>query len=115
LYHISLCFVSNDLLHDVALVWKIQQELFDFIKGRYPFIQEMEYFTDSCAAQNKNYKSFLNHCYYKKDYELPAKQSYFATSDGKNSYGGVGGNVKRRITRYNLQNPLKNQITTTVI
>jgi hypothetical protein len=49
------------------------------------------------------------------DYELPAKQSYFATSDGINSYDGVCGNVKRRLTRYNLQNPAKNQITTTVI
>jgi hypothetical protein len=79
---ITLCFVSNDLLYDVALVWKIQQELTDYLKERYPFIQEMEYFTDGCAAQYKNCKSFLNHCYHKKDYELPAKQSYFATSDG---------------------------------
>jgi hypothetical protein len=42
LCHISLCFVSNDLLHDVELVWKNEQELTDFIKGRYPFIQKME-------------------------------------------------------------------------
>jgi hypothetical protein len=108
LCHISLCFVSNDLLHDVALVWEIQQELTDFIKGRYPFIQELEYFTDGCVAQFKNYKSFLNLHYHEEDFGLPAKHSYFATSHGKNACDGVGGDVvKSRITRYNLQNPLK--------
>lgn len=109
---ISLCFVSDDLLHDVGMVWKVQQELVKFIKSRYAFIDQVEYFTDGCAAQYKNCKSFLNLCHHLEDFGIVAKWTFFATSHGKSACDGVGGTVKRMVTRYNLQRPLLDQITT---
>jgi hypothetical protein len=46
------------------------------------------------------------------DFGLAAKWSFFATSHGKSPCDGVGGNIKRTVTRHNLHNPYKDQVTT---
>jgi hypothetical protein len=42
----SFCFISDDLVRDVALVWKLQFEITNFSESNLPLINEIEYFTD---------------------------------------------------------------------
>lgn len=99
----SMCFVSDDLIHDVGFVYEIQRKVVEFVKGRNLNIKSIEYFTDGCAAQYKNCKTFLNLCEHENDFGIPAKWNFFATSHGKNACDGIGGSVKRTVTKYNLQ------------
>jgi len=99
----SMCFVSDDLIHDVSFVYEIQRRVVDFVKGQNLTIKSIEYFTDGCAAQYKNCKSFLNLCEHENDFGIKAKWSFFATSHGKSACDGIGGSVKRTVTKYNLQ------------
>ena len=77
-----------------------------------PQISIIEYFSDGCAAQYKNYKNFLNLCYHKDEFGLNAIWSFFATSHGKSPCDGIGGTVKRQIARASLHKPLNDQILT---
>ena len=52
---VSLCFISDDLSHDTSFVWALQQRLAEFMKQHFPHIKIMEYFSDGCAGQYKNY------------------------------------------------------------
>jgi hypothetical protein len=94
------------------MVWKIQEQVVKFIKARYSFIEKVEYFTDGCAAQYKNCKSIMNLCLHLEDFGTTATWTFFATSHGKSASDDVGGSAKRMVTRYNLQRPLSEQITT---
>ena len=62
----NMCFLTDDLKHDVGMVSKFQDYIIDFIKEKYPKIEEIEYFSDGCAGQYKNCTNFLNLCYHKK-------------------------------------------------
>lgn len=72
----------------------------------------MEYFTDGCAAQYKNCKSFYNLSNHVNDFGVDASWSFFATSHGKSPCDGIGGTVKRATANESLRRPLRNQITT---
>ena len=74
--------MSNDILHDVAFVYIVQKKI-EVIKATLPKIKNIEYFTDGCTAQYKNYKNFANLCNHQKDFELNAKWNFFATSHGE--------------------------------
>ena len=52
----SLCFLSDDLEHDTNFVFEVQRRLTSIIKIELPSITKVEYFSDGCAAQYKNYK-----------------------------------------------------------
>ena len=111
LVHKSICFISNDLEHDVHLVREMQQQTLIYIKEHLiPNLVEVEYITDGCAAQYKGCKSFLNLCQHREKFGIHATHSFFATSHGKSACDGVGGFVKRVTRKASLQRPLDNQI-----
>ena len=65
IYHINqqgdlactpLCFLSDDLEHDTSFVFELQKRTSEFIKGNMPNITRIEYFSDGCAGQYKNFK-----------------------------------------------------------
>lgn len=107
----SLCIISDDLKHDVGMVYEIQKAVTTFLKETYPHIKEVQYFSDGCAAQYKNKYNFVNLCLHEKDFQLKAQWSFFATSHGKTECDGIGGTVKRLARKESLQNPLEKQIT----
>ena len=105
-----MCFLSDDLQHDVAFVYSIQVEVTKFIKVNLPHVANVEYFSDGCAAQYKNCSNFLNLCQHKTDFGLDASWSFFATSHGKSPCDGIGGTVKRETAHESLRRPLRDQI-----
>jgi len=110
LQNFSICYLSDDLDHDVSFVHQVQKLTSDIIKTKYPAVTKIEYFTDGCAAQYKNCKNMLNLCHHERDFGLSASWSFFATSHGKSPCDGVGGSVKRMTTKASLQRPFTNQI-----
>ena len=72
----------------------------------------MHYFSDGCAGQYKNCKNFLNLCLHNSDFGVKCEWNFFATSHGKSPCDGIGGTVKRLVTRASLQRPTSNQILT---
>lgn len=56
-----------------------------------------------CSAHYKNRKNFINFCHHKKDFNLNAEWHFYATSHGKGHCDGMGGTVKRIVTKASLQ------------
>ena len=88
--------------HDVAFVYMVQKKIIKVIKANLPNVKSIEYFTDGCAAQYKNYKNFANLCNHQKDFGLDAKWNFFATSHGKQPCDGIGGTMKRIVAKESL-------------
>ncbi|GBN71476.1 hypothetical protein AVEN_173498-1 [Araneus ventricosus] len=109
---IPLCIISDDLKHDVSMVYEIQKNVTAFLKENYPHITNIHYFSDGCAGQYKNKYNFVNLCLHEKDFKLKAQWSFFATSHGKTECDGIGGTVKRLTRKQSLQQHLDRQITT---
>lgn len=74
----SFCIISDDLEHDVALVYQTQKTVLNFLKFEFPEIPlaYAEYFTDGCAAQYKNCKNFRNICYHEHDFNVKCSWSF---------------------------------------
>ena len=53
---LNLCFLS-ELQHDAVMVYLIQQKTTEVLKNAIP---DLDNFSDGCAAQYKNKKSFYN-------------------------------------------------------
>ena len=84
--HKSYCFISDDLEHDTYFVYELQRELIDLIKFKYHHIEKIEYFSNGCAGQYKNFKNMLNLCLHKTIFVLAYQVAYqvttkFATSE----------------------------------
>ena len=62
-------------------------------------IKDIEYFTDGCTVQYKNYKNFANLCNHQKDFGLNTKWNFFATSHGKQPCDSIGGTVKMIVSK----------------
>ena len=99
----SMCFISDDLQHDIGFVYQLQTQLTSYIKRNYPYSTKLEYYSDGCAGQYKNFKNIQNLCNHNDDFDLDADWSFFATSHGKSPCDGIGGTVKRLLTRASLQ------------
>lgn len=108
----SFCILSDDLEHDTSFVYEIMRELLKIVREEMPFINKVEYFSDGCAGQYKNFKNLLNLCCHKADFGIDANWTFFATSHGKSPCDGIGGTVKRLTARASLQRPLSDQILT---
>ena len=106
----SFCFLSDDMEHDVSMVYKIQQTMTTFIREWLPDVQQIQYFSDGCAGQYKNKSNFFNLCKHEEDFGLKASWTFFATSHGKSPCDGIGGTVKRVTAKTSLHRPLKDQI-----
>ena len=109
LKHTSLCFLSDDLLHDNCFVHELERQTTEYIRINMPSVKTIEYFSDGCAGQYKNYNNF---CHHKNNFGFDTVWSFFATSHGKSPCDGVCGTVKRKIARTSLQLPLNDQIAT---
>ena len=59
LLHMSYCIISDDMTHDVAMVYEIQKCIIAAIKSKLPYIVKVEYYSDGCAGQYKNCKKFF--------------------------------------------------------
>lgn len=111
----SLCFISDDLEHDVNMVYKILAATIDYLQHNIPNdIKKVHYFSDGCAGQYKNCKHFLNLCHHKNDFSIDCEWNFFATSHGKSPCDGIGGTVKRLAAKASLQRPIDEQIVTPV-
>lgn len=91
----SLCIMSDDLQHDTCFVWEVQRLVTAFCQQNYPQMNAIEYFSDGCAGQYKNFKNFVNLCLHQQELDMSATWSFFATSHGKGPCDGIGGSVKR--------------------
>ena len=79
-------------------------------KGELSPYYKIKYFADSCAAQYKNYKNFLNLCHHYSDFDLEAEWNFFATGHGKSAVDGMGETIKQLTATGSLQRPYNNQI-----
>lgn len=105
--HKSIIFISDDLDHDVSLVYKFQEKIAAYLHEHFPGVNEVEYITDGCASQYKSKGYFKNLCQQLSDFKLIVRHSYFGTSHGKGKCDADGGTVKRKAS---LQRPLDKQI-----
>ena len=55
----SFGFISEDLKHDTAFVYKVISKVCEYVKWSYQHITKVRHFSNGCAAQHKNYKDFL--------------------------------------------------------
>ena len=109
----SLCVISDDLEHDVNMVYAVITETINCIKETISSdIKLVHYFTDGCTAQYKNCKNFWNLCHHEQDFGMQGQWNFFATSHGKSPCDGIGGTVKRLTARASLQRPSQEQILT---
>lgn len=113
LLHKSIVFISDCLTHNTVLVHVFQKKLIEFLRGIFPNLKKLYYFSDGSAAQYKNCKNFVNLCYHKEDFDgIEAEWHFYATAHGKGVCDGVGGTVKRLAAKASLQSPTDNQILT---
>ena len=98
----SLCFLSNDLSHDTSFVWALQKIIASYVKREFPHISVLEYFSDGCAGQYKNFKNFLNLTYHLNDFGLIGIWNFFASCHGKSPTDGLGAGVKRKLRNKSL-------------
>ena len=111
----SLCFLSDDLEHDVVLVHKVLSDTVSYIKENVnKNVKLIHYFSDGCAGQYKNCKHFLNLCHHVSDFGISCEWNFFATSHGKSPCDGIGRTVKRLAAKASLQRPIHNQILSAV-
>ena len=93
--HKSFSVISNELHHDVTMVYQIQVVFLTYIKECHPKVSKVEYFSDGCEAQYKNKYNLVNLCMHKRDFGFDAEWNFFATAHGKSSCDGIRGSVKR--------------------
>ena len=98
----SFAFFSDDLDHDTAFVYHLQKLLCQFLHEKLNHLTMIQYFSDGCAPQHKNYKNFLNLTFHYHDFGLDATWNFFATSHGKSSCDGLGGTIKRKLATESL-------------
>ena len=99
----SICFISDDLKHDVNFEYKVMKDTIKYI---------FDNITEALSGQYKNCKFFLNLCLHNSDFGVKCEWNFFATSHAKSPCDGIGGSVKRLVTRACLQRPISNQILT---
>ncbi len=109
---LSICAISDSLVHDTVVVHAFLTQAISIIKGKVPNVKHVHYFSDGSAAQYKNFKNIMNLCCHLEDYGLTAEWNFFATSHGKSPCDGIGGTVKRLAAHSCLQHPLQGQILT---
>ena len=103
-------FFSDDMNHDTGFLYSLQKLLSNYISCNFPQICQIEYFSDGCYGQYKNYKNFLNLTFHKQDFGLDATWNFFATGHGKSPCDGLGGTIKRKLSNESLKRPRANQI-----
>ncbi|CAH1104638.1 unnamed protein product [Psylliodes chrysocephalus] len=110
----SDCYLGtcNNLTHNTTAVYSFQEVLTSFLKDKIPNISKIIYFSDGAASQYKNRYNLLNLLHHEDDFQIPAEWHFFATSHGKGPSDGLGGALKRKVDRANLQSKAEDQIQT---
>lgn len=109
---LNLIIISDNLTHNTTAVYSFQEVLTSFLKNKIPDISKIIYFSDGAASQYKNRYNLLNLLHHEEDFQIPAEWHYFATSHGKGPSDGLGGTLKRKVDRANLQSKADDQIQT---
>ena len=108
----SMAFFSNDLEHNTGFVYQVQKLLCNYLQLLYPSITNIQYFSDGCSTQYKNYKNLLNLTFHKQDFGFDVVWNFFATSHGKSPCDRLGGTIKRKLTIESLSRTKTNPIFT---
>lgn len=112
--HHSVCFISDDLTHDVTMVKVFQDKTMAILKEKFPEVTVAENVSDGCACQYKNKSTFWYLCHHEKEYGIKATHTYFATSHGKSLCDALSGSVKRLVSAASLQRTTENLINSAV-
>lgn len=112
LEHRNICVVSDTREHSTVTVYAFLSVVIPFLQTMFPGMKKVHYFTDGCTGQYKNKNNFANLCHHNEDFGLEAEWNFFATSHGKSACDGIGGTVKRLLTKASLQRPYTNPILT---
>ena len=110
LQHDSLCFISDDSNHYTSFLYQVQTILVDYLKANHPNIKKLNYFSNGCGGQYKNYQNFMDLCSHKHDVGIIAELMIFATNFSKSPFDGNGGAGKQHEGKRSLQRSLNNQI-----
>ncbi len=109
----SCCIISDCLHHDTNAIHTFLSKLHDHMRKEFPSVKKVLYWSDGAASQYKNYKKFTNLSFHEIDFGgICAEWHFLATSHSKSLCDGIGGTVKRLVTRASLQAPTANQILT---
>ena len=104
--------ISDCKDHTTVTVFAFLKVVLKYLKTALPAVTKIHYFTDGCAGQYTNKNNLINLCHHEDDFGLAAEWNFFATSHGKSACDGIGGTVKRLVTRASLQRPYNDQILT---
>ena len=66
----------------IWFVHQLQKIVTKWIKENLSNIKSIEYCSDGSGNQYKNYKNLVNLCHHKKDFQMDAIWSFFATGHG---------------------------------
>ena len=94
----TICYapVASDLVHDKYEVATFMDYIIRDLKNTCPEMNSISFFSDGAASQFKNKYLFENITHYQDTYNLQhVSWNFFATSHGKGSVDGIGGQVKR--------------------
>jgi hypothetical protein len=108
----SYCIISDYLKHSTTAVYSFQKAIIPELKSLAPHVTTILYFSDGAASQYKNRKNFANLCHHFNDFGLHAEWHFHATSHGKGPCDGIGGTVKRLVTKSSLQRTGEKHILT---
>ena len=92
------------------MVYAFLHQLVVELKCKHQNLNTIHYFIDGCAAQYKNRFNFINLCHHLEDVGIKAEWNFFVTSHGKNACDGIGGTVKRSLTKASLRCAFRHQI-----
>ena len=113
LSHLNICVVSDTTEHTTTTVYAFLSVIIPYLRTQFPEMKRIHYFTDGCAGQYKNKSNFIiNLCHHEEDFGLEGEWNFFATSHGKSACDGIGGTVKRLLTKASLQHPYTDPILT---
>ena len=114
LQHESFCFISDGTKHTTPMVFTFLKKLIPLLRSKYPNLLRILYLTDGSAAQYKNRFNFINLTYHEEDLSIPAEWNFFAIFHGINACDGIGGTLKRYVSKASLQCLSRDQILTAV-
>lgn len=113
LKHESLCFITDDLKHDVSAVHVFVNHVIAYIKEKFPGKTEVKFFTDGCGGQYKCCTNFLFLCEFETLHGIKVEWIFLATSHGKSPCDATGGTVKRNAAKESLRRDKDKQILST--
>jgi hypothetical protein len=109
---VSASIISDERRHDTETVFAFQKSFLDWFLKEYPTIKAIEYWSDGCAGQYKNFKNFTNLNHHAEDFGVPASWHFFATSHGKGAVDGISAAIKASARRHSLRVLNKGHILT---